>query len=145
MIMYIVPITTVTLATQVLQVALLASLASATAPLLACMSGPTLAALSWCTGPSSSHLRGRLYSVDWTRDWTVGLDCGTGLWDWTEGLDSQKVALIRFRSSTHTLLHYSILTSRELNSGQTAITRQTKFQQPFLPMGVLYKYVLQAK
>ena len=22
---------------------------------------------------------GRLYSVDWTRDWTVGLDCGTGL------------------------------------------------------------------
>ena len=101
--MYIVPITTVTLATQVLQVALLASLASATAPLLACMSGPTLAALSWCTGPLSSHLRGRLYSVDWTRDWTVGLDCGT------------------------------------------AITRQTKFQQPFLPMGVLYKYVLQAK
>jgi len=24
-------------------------------------------------------LDGRLYSVDWTRDWTVGLDCGTGL------------------------------------------------------------------
>ena len=24
-------------------------------------------------------MRGRLYSVDWTRDWTVGLDCGTGL------------------------------------------------------------------
>ena len=23
-----------------------------------------------------------------------GLDCGTGLWDWTVGLDSQKVALI---------------------------------------------------
>jgi len=22
---------------------------------------------------------GRLYSVDWTRDWTVGQDCGTGL------------------------------------------------------------------
>jgi len=36
---------------------------------------------------------GRLYSVDWTRDWTVGLDCGTGLWDWTVGLDSEKVAL----------------------------------------------------
>ena len=24
-------------------------------------------------------LVGRLYSVDWTQDWTVGLDCGTGL------------------------------------------------------------------
>jgi len=23
--------------------------------------------------------RGCLYSVDWTRDWTVGLDCGPGL------------------------------------------------------------------
>jgi len=30
---------------------------------------------------------GHLYSVDWTQDWTVGLDCGTGLWDWTVGLD----------------------------------------------------------
>jgi len=40
-------------------------------------------------GPSTLHVWylmasdctkvGRLYSVDWTRDWTVGLDCGTGL------------------------------------------------------------------
>jgi len=42
--------------------------------------------------------RGCLYSVDWTRDWTVGLD-------------SQKVALIRFRSSTHTTtLQYTYIT-----------------------------------
>ena len=27
----------------------------------------------------NSHQVGRLYSVDWTQDWTVGLDCGTGL------------------------------------------------------------------
>ena len=33
-------------------------------------------------------------SIRWT-----GL--GTGLWDWTEGLDSRKVALIQFRSRTH--------------------------------------------
>jgi len=35
----------------------------------------------------------------------------TGLWDWTEGLDSQKVALIQFRSSTHTAtLQYTYIT-----------------------------------
>ena len=55
-------------------------------------------------------------------DWTVGLDCGPGLLDWTVGLDSQKVVLIQFEAA-HTLLHYSILTSLELNSGQMAITR----------------------
>ena len=43
-------------------------------------------------------------SIRWT-----GL--GTGLWDWTEGLDSQKVALIQFRSSTHTTtLQYTYIT-----------------------------------
>ena len=30
-------------------------------------------------GLSSPSLVGRLYSVDWTQDWTVGLDWGTGL------------------------------------------------------------------
>jgi len=40
-----------------------------------------------------------------------GLDCGTGLRDWTEGLDSQKVALIQFRHSTHTTtLEYTYIT-----------------------------------
>ena len=35
----------------------------------------------------------------------------TGLWDWTVGLDSQKVALIRFQSSTHTTtLQYTYIT-----------------------------------
>jgi len=29
--------------------------------------------------PSLWHENGRLYSMDWTRDWTVGLDCGTGV------------------------------------------------------------------
>jgi len=49
-------------------------------------------------------LNGCLYSVDWTRDWTVGLDCGTGL--------REKVALIRLRSSTHTTtLQYTYITS----------------------------------
>ena len=38
------------------------------------------------------------HSVYWTRDWTVGLD-------------SQKVVLIRFRSSTHTTtLQYTYIT-----------------------------------
>ena len=61
----------------------------------------------------------RAVSIRWT-----GL--GTGLWDWTEGLDSQKVALIQFRSKQHThyytteYLHHM---DDELNSGQTAITR----------------------
>ena len=68
--------------------------------------------------------------LDWTvgldcrtglSDWTVGLDCGPWLLDWTVGLDSQKVVLIQFEAA-HTLLHYSILTSLELNSGQMAIT-----------------------
>ena len=31
----------------------------------------------WCV--AISVMLGCLYSVDWTRDWTVGLDCGTGL------------------------------------------------------------------
>ena len=71
-----------------------------------------------------------------------GLDCGTGLRDWTH----RKLCASNFEAA-HTLLHYSILTSHELNSGQTAITRyqyrqdQTKFQQPFLQMCMLYKCV----
>ena len=47
-----------------------------------------------------------------------GLDCGTGLRDWTH----RKLRSSNFEAA-HTLLHYSILTSHELNSGQTAITR----------------------
>ena len=64
----------------------------------------------------------------WTglSDWTVGLDCRTGLLDWTVGLDCRtgltESCAHSIQSSTHTLLHYSILTSRELNSGQMAIT-----------------------
>ena len=47
----------------------------------------------------------------------LGLDCGTGLWDWTEGLDSQKVALIQFRSSTHTTtLQYTYITWTEFRA-----------------------------
>jgi len=43
-------------------------------------------------------------SIRWT-----GL--GTGLWDWTEGLDSHKVALIQIRHSTHTTtLQYTYIT-----------------------------------
>ena len=76
-----------------------------------------------------------------------GLDCGTGLRDWTH----RKLRSSNFEAA-HTLLHYSILTSHELNSGQTAITRyqyrqdQTKFQQLFLPICVpLYKCVSTCK
>jgi len=41
-----------------------------------------------------SYLATKAVSIQWTGLWT-------GLWDWTVGLDSQKAALIRFRSSTH--------------------------------------------
>ena len=47
-----------------------------------------------------------------------GLDCGTGLRDWTH----RKLRSSNFEAA-HTLLHYIILTSHELNSEQTAITR----------------------
>ena len=59
-------------------------------------------------------------------DWTEGLDYGTGLWtglrDWTwlTGLRDwthRKLHSIDFKAA-HTLLHCSILTSRELNSGK---------------------------
>ena len=41
----------------------------------------------------------------------------TGLWDWTVGLDSQKVALIRFQSSTHTTtLQYAYITWTEFRA-----------------------------
>jgi len=44
---------------------------------------------------SSSHnknLPGRLYSVDWTRDW---------IWDWTKGLDSESCAHPISKQHTH--------------------------------------------
>ena len=71
-------------------------------------------------------LNGCLYSVDWTRDWTVGLD------------SERKLHSSDFEAA-HTLLHYSILTSHQLNSRQTTtryqyLQDQTKFQQPFLPI-----------
>jgi len=46
-----------------------------------------------------------------------GMDCETGLGDWTH----KKLCSSNFEAA-HTLLHCSILTSHELNSGQTAIT-----------------------
>ena len=67
----------------------------------------------WIPGKQSAHLWPSLFGgLD------SGLDCGTGLRDWTH----RKLRSFNF-DTAHTLLHYSILTSHELNSGQTAITR----------------------
>ena len=107
----------------------------------------------WATSVStvvSTSLFGRLDCGTGLREWTEGLDWGTGLWDWTEGLDwgtGFTESCTHHIETAHTLLHYSILSSHVLNSGQIAITRyqyhqdQMKFQQPFLPVSRLYKYV----
>ena len=59
-------------------------------------------------GLSSPSLVGRLYSVDWTQDWTVELDWGTGL---TESCAHP------IRSSTHTTtLQYAYITWTEFRA-----------------------------
>lgn len=66
------------------------------------------------------------------------------MWDWTVGLDSEKVALILLKPHTSALQH-TILTSHELNLGEMTMTwhqyhwDETQFQQPFLPVHMLHE------
>ena len=41
-------------------------------------SNPLEVALNICNLQTILSFWGRIYSVDWTLDWTLGLDCGTG-------------------------------------------------------------------
>jgi len=70
----------------------------------------------------------------------------TGLWDWTEGLDSHKVALTISKQHTHNyttvyLHHMNWIQGRRPSLDINITGTRWSFSSHFLPVCMLYKYV----